>query len=296
MPTPSQPAILAPTPGFGRFLTFRLDPAEDFLPALTRLQAAAADLRAVVGLGQPLVRALGATVPGLRPFPGLCGPAITYPSTQGALWTFLGGEAPGDVLDRGRALQAMLAEGFVLEEDVDAFTYRGGRDLTGYVDGTENPVGDAALDAAFVAGQGDGLDGGTFVHTQKWVHDLARFESLPRAAQDATIGRARDTNRELAEAPPSAHVKRTAQESFSPPAFMVRRSMPWGGVEAHGLYFVGYARELERFERVLSRMAGIEDGVVDALQGFSRAVTGGWYWCPPLRDGRLDLRAVGVDQ
>lgn len=289
-----QPAILAPTPASGRFLSFRLDPSEDFRPGLTRLRAAAADPRAVVGLGAPLVLTLGADIPGLRPFPALCGPAITFPSTQGALWVFLGGDGSGEVLDRARALRATLAEGFVLEEDVETFTYRGGRDLTGYVDGTENPRGDDAVAAAFVAGLGDGLDGATFAHAQRWIHDLARFEGLPRAAQDATIGRTRDTNVEMADAPPSAHVRRTAQETFSPPAFMVRRSMPWGDVEAHGLYFAGYARDLGRFERVLSRMAGAEDGVVDALMGYSRAVSGGWYWCPPVSDGHLDLRAVGM--
>lgn len=293
MPAPYQPAVLAPVPAAGRYLTFRLDPSEDFRPALLKLRDTPATPGRVVGIGLPLALALGAEIPGLRAFTGLVGPGITFPSTQGALWVFCGGEDRSALLDEARAIRSVL-EGFVLEDEVESFTYRGGRDLTGYLDGTENPIEAAAVDAAIVDGLGPGLDGGTFAACQRWVHDLARFESLPRSAQDATMGRRRDTNEEMADAPPSAHVRRTAQEGFSPPAFLVRRSMPWGGVEAHGLYFVAYTRQLERVERILSRMAGRDDGVVDALMGYSRAVTGGWYWCPPLRGGHLDLSALGV--
>jgi putative iron-dependent peroxidase len=108
------------------------------------------------------------------------------------------------------------------------------------------------------------------------------------------VGRSRRTNEELADAPPSAHVKRTAQESFDPPAFMLRRSMPYGTVHEHGLYFVAFGATLDAFERALRRMAGLDDGIVDGLLGFSHAVSGGYYWCPPLGDdGRLDLRALG---
>jgi putative iron-dependent peroxidase len=75
---------------------------------------------------------------------------------------------------------------------------------------------------------------------------------------------------------------------------MVRRSMPFVTPEASGLYFVAYGESLDRFERVLRRMLGMEDGVVDALFGFTRAVSGGYYFCPPLDAGHLDLRALGL--
>ena len=84
-------------------------------------------------------------------------------------------------------------------------------------------------------------------------------------------------------------MKRTAQESFEPPAFMLRRSMPWSGADRHGLLFVAYGADLDRYERVLRRMVGLEDGVADALFRFSRPVTGGYYWCPPVKASRLDL-------
>jgi putative iron-dependent peroxidase len=116
---------------------------------------------------------------------------------------------------------------------------------------------------------------------------------LSSSARDAVVGRRKDTNEELADAPLSAHVKRAAQESFEPAAFMLRRSMPYGSVSEHGLYFVAYGKSLDAFERVLRRMAGLEDGVTDGLSQFTRAVSGGYYWCPPLKaDGHLDLSAI----
>lgn len=78
---------------------------------------------------------------------------------------------------------------------------------------------------------------------------------------------------------------------------MVRRSMPWGTVAESGLVFVAYGATLDPFERVLARMVGQEDGVPDALFRFTRPVTGGYYWCPPIGatgDATLDLRALGL--
>lgn len=124
---------------------------------------------------------------------------------------------------------------------------------------------------------------------QRWVHDLRRIEALPREGRDAVIGRHYEGDDEIADAPPSAHVKRAEQEAYDPPAFMLRRSMPWADATGQGLEFVAYGASLDPFERVLRRMVGLEDGVVDALFSFSRPITGGYYWCPPLRDGRLDV-------
>ena len=75
---------------------------------------------------------------------------------------------------------------------------------------------------------------------------------------------------------------------------MVRRSMPWATAQAQGLEFIAYCKSLEAFEQVLRRMAGLDDGIVDALFTFSRPVTGGYYWCPPVKSGRLDLSFVGL--
>lgn len=288
-----QPSILRPPGPLGRFHVFDL--ADSHVAPLAAVRGLADDLagaRAVVGFGQPLLSRLGVTLDGMRPFPALAGPGASPPSTQGALLCFLMGEDRGDLLHASRGVQARLGEAFRLTELVDTFTYRDSRDLTGYIDGTENPDGDAAKEAAIVRGRGLGVDGGSFVAVQRFVHDLDAFGRLPQREQDFVIGRSQETNEELDEAPESAHVKRTAQESFEPPAFMVRRSMPYVAGREAGLYFVAYGESLDRYERVLRRMLGLEDGVVDALFGISRPVSGGYYFCPPLRDGRLDLRVL----
>jgi putative iron-dependent peroxidase len=124
---------------------------------------------------------------------------------------------------------------------------------------------------------------------QRWVHDLERFRAFSRGERDLIIGRRHRDNEEIADAPPSAHVKRTAQEEFDPPAFVVRRSIPWASAREQGLEFIAYGSSLNRFERQLRRMAGLDDGITDALFRFSRPITGGYYWCPPIAGGRLDL-------
>lgn len=286
-----QPQVLAPLPSAGRFLTFGLAPGA--APAvLERLGAIPIDDSLILGLGDPLLRSAGRSLDGLRPFPALSGPGGAFPSTQGALWLFLGGADPGELLHRARRLLGLLGEGLRVDEDVASFVYGGGRDLSGYEDGTENPKDARAAEVATLRSATPGLDGSTFVAAQRWIHDLGALERLTAQERDHVIGRYRETNEEIADAPASAHVKRTAQESFTPEAFMLRRSMPWGSVGEHGLEFVAFAASLDPYERVLRRMAGLEDGIADALLRFSRPVSGGYYWCPPVRDGRLDLRAI----
>lgn len=287
-----QPTILEPVPPVATIMVFDLEPGGDPRHGLDAVSLLPTRSRSVVGVGQPMALALEAKVPGLRGFAALSGVGVSFPSNQGALWIAIGGDEHGEVLDLALEVRRKL-RGFRLLETVDAFRYRGGRDLTGYEDGTENPKDDAAVEAAIV-GEGEGLAGGSFVAAQRWVHDLERFGRNDAAARDAIFGRALATNEEIPDAVASAHVKRSAQESFDPPAFMLRRSMPWGSVSEHGLYFVAYVSELEKFERVLHRMAGLEDGVVDGLLTFTRAVSGGFYFCPPLRGDALDLRALGV--
>jgi putative iron-dependent peroxidase len=288
-----QRGVLAPVPPLARYLAFDLRPGVDPRPTVARLADLPALERTVIGIGEPLALALGARIPGLRAFPGVSGPSCSFPSTQAALWAFFAGDDATDLHDRVRAFGQRLGEGFRPIEEVSCFRYREGRDLSGYVDGTENPTGDRAIAAALVTGAGAGLDGSSFVAAQRYVHELDRLACLAPDARDAVIGRRMSDDAELADAPRSAHVKRTAQESFDPPAFVVRRSMPWGLSERHGLYFVAFGESLDRFERILRRMAGQDDGVVDALLGFTRAETGGYYWCPPLDGaGRLDLRAL----
>ena len=284
---PPQPGILAPCAPAAHFLAVRLTAPEQGAPFYEALRSLPINENVVAGLGAPLAGGAKLAVPGLRAFPVLSRPDGNVPSTQVDAWFYVRGGDSGETLHAVRALLARFPDGIEISEDVPAFKHAGGRDLSGYEDGTENPREAAAALAAFV--QEGALAGSSFVAVQRWVHDLAVLDRLDGAERDAIIGRRRDTNEEIADAPESAHVKRTAQESFDPSAFMLRRSMPYGGTREHGLYFVAFGADLDRFERMLRRMVGEDDGVTDALFRFSRPVSGGYYWCPPVGDGFLLL-------
>ena len=118
------------------------------LPVLRQLAARPATQELVLGLGPGLVQGLGRSVDGLRPFPNLSGPGCEVPSTQADIWCWFRGNDQGEVMHAGRQLTATLAPAFRRDRLVDGFTYGEGRDLSGYIDGTENPEGAAASAAA----------------------------------------------------------------------------------------------------------------------------------------------------
>ena len=292
--TPAQPGILEAIPAFSRYLLFAARPESAPAVTLAALAHRADGKALVVGLGQGLVERLGESVPGLRPFPDFSMPALAIPRTPIDLCCWLRSDERGELVHQARRLEQLLAPAFELQRGVDAFRYGTGDDLTGYEDGTENPVGEAAEQTALVAGQGTGLDGASFLALQQWQHDFNRFEAMSGLEQDHAIGRRKSDNEELDDAPASAHVKRTAQESFDPEAFVLRRSMPWARDDNCGLMFAAFASSFDAFEAQMRRMVGAEDGIRDGLFQFSQPLSGSYFWCPPLRDGKLDLRAIGL--
>ena len=292
-----QPGILAPVPPAARHLQLDLAPGAsrgDIQAALGALAASADGEALVVGIGLALADALDKDLPGLHDFPGYASGTVTIPATPHALWCWLRGHDRGTLLHEARRVERLLAPAFVLRHNLETFMYENSLDLTGYEDGTENPRDDEAITAAFASGQGPGRDGGSIAALQQWIHDLDRFQAMPPAQQDDTFGRRKSDNEEIDTAPESAHVKRTAQESFTPEAFVLRRSMPWADCGQAGLAFLAFGHDARAFEALLKRMTGQEDGIVDALFSFTRPTTGAYYWCPPMAGGRLDLRALDL--
>jgi porphyrinogen peroxidase len=297
-----QPGIFDAVPAVARYVNFVIPEkgtdAQAIKDALTRLSPLANGSDVVVGLGPSLVAALGAQVPGLHEIPDFSGHGVKVPTTPGTLWCWIRGDDLGELLHLTRKVQRALAPAFVVRHVVDAFRHSWsgthGRDLTGYEDGTENPVGEAAEEAAFAHGLGPGLDGSSYVAVQQWLHDLDAFEALAGDQANHHFGRDRVTNEELDDSPESAHVKRTAQESFDPEAFLLRRSMPWMMSMQAGLMFVAFGKSLDAFEAQMHRMAGRDDGIVDAMFRISKPVNGAYFWCPPMRGGKLDLRQLGL--
>lgn len=293
--TLAQAGILQPIPAHARYLGCQLRVGADPRTVLRRLVSQADGQATVVALGASLVRELGVQIPGLKTFTGVEGARIKLPATPTDLLLWLRGTDRGELLIRSRHLETLLAPAFDVTDITDAFNHDNGRDLTGYEDGTENPQGDDALAAALLPeSAGPGLAGSSFVAVQRWQHHMSRFEAMSRHQQDDTIGRTRESNEELDDAPASAHVKRTAQESFEPEAFVLRRSMPWAEGNEGGLVFTAFGHSFDAFEAQLRRMSGAEDGITDALFSFTEPQTGAYFWCPPVLDGALDLRALGL--
>ena len=297
-----QPGILEPVPPVARYVLFQLtDPGVDagaIKEALTRLTPLVNGSDVVVGIGPSLVKALGADIPNLHEFPDFSLGEVKVPVTPGTLWCWMRGSDLGDLLHVTRKVQKALAPAFAVRHAIDAFRHawddKHGKDLTGFEDGTENPEGELAVEAAFAHGLGEGIDGSSYVAVQQWVHDLDAFEALGDEEREHHFGRRRESNEEIEDAPETAHVKRTAQESFDPEAFVLRRSMPWMMSMQAGLMFVAFGKSHQAFEQQMRRMAGHDDGIVDAMFSISKPVTGAYFWCPPMRDGRLDLRRLGL--
>jgi len=290
----AQAGILAEAVPLARYVVFAQRGGSEPGDALRKLAAERVGARRVVGIGASVVASLATEIPGLRSFPVHETAGVTVPSTPAALWCWLRGSDRGDLIHETRALSRLLEDAFECVDVIDGFVHRDSRDLSGYIDGTENPTGERAAEVAIAKTGGPGLAGSSFVSVQQWIHDLESFDAMTQQARDATIGRRLRDNEEIDDAPESAHVKRAAQESFDPEAFMLRRSMPWAQADTHGLMFVAFAASLEPFEAVLRRMVGAEDGIVDALFDFTQPVTGNHFWCPPSRDDGLDLRVLGI--
>jgi putative iron-dependent peroxidase len=209
-----QQGILAPIDAAARYLTFTISNEDKVAATLTALRAVVSGRDTVVGIGHSLVERFGRPIDGLTDFPAFAVKDRQLPATPADVWVWLRSDDRGELTLRSRALERLLAPAFELQDAVDAFRYANDRDLSGYEDGTENPTGDDAVAAAIVSGKGAGLDGASFVAVQQWLHDFDKMESIPSGDMDNIIGRRKSDNEELDDAPESAHVKRTSQESF----------------------------------------------------------------------------------
>jgi porphyrinogen peroxidase len=200
------------------------------------------------------------------------------PATQHDAVLWLSGSAYDVVFDESRQAMATLSGLASVAEETSSWPYRYDRDLTGFIDGTENP---SLLEAPDVLVVPDGLPGagGTILLLQKWAHEAARWESLEVGAQERVIGRRKSDSVELDPRPADSHVAKTDQDDFG---HVFRRNMPYGTVTNHGTMFVGFSADQRRLSKMLDSMAGVADGVRDALTNYTKPLTGAYYFIPSI--------------
>ncbi len=284
MPTP-QSAIFRQGLRAHEHLEFDLKPGV----SVDAVRAAFAQLKdggivqsAVAGFSERLWRLLAPATeipPGLAPLASIHGTAGTMPAQPHDAWLWLADRGPDLNLDAGRQALAALAPVLTLAEDTQGFVYRDGRDLTGFIDGTENPSLEEAPGVALIA-DGPGA-GGSFALVQRWRHNLTRFQALSQEEQERTIGRTKPDSVQLLDLPPTSHVARMVVETAAGELKIWRRSVPWGKASVNGLQSIAFSADPQRFVLMLQRMYGAApDGLADRMLEFSQPETGALYFVP----------------
>jgi putative iron-dependent peroxidase len=219
-----------------------------------------------------------ATVPGVTGFnEELTGAAgYTLPATQHDIVVWLTGAAYDVVFDLSRDIVIELAGQAKLVHEMVGWPYHRDLDLTGFMDGTENPTLIEATAVALIPPGSPG-EGGSVLLLQQWEHDAAGWEGLPVPSQETVIGRRKTDSVELDPRPPSSHVSRTDQDQFGQ---IFRRNIAYGSVARHGTIFVGFSATQQTLARMLDSMIGRSDGAPDHLTRFTHALTGANYFVP----------------
>lgn len=306
MPQP-QPGIIPEPSQNALFLILRvLEPATHGpavasvaagVPVLVR-KIGAIDPRAkavcTVGFGSELwdVISPGKQPASLRPFKAIEALGRSAPSTGGDMLLHIISKRQDLNFELAMRIRRQLGEKVEVMEEVHGFRYLDTRDLTGFIDGTENPKGRERAKVALIGSEDPAFTGGSYVFTQRYVHNLKKWATVPEGEQEKVIGRRKRDSRELPDRdkPPTAHISRVVIEEHGEEIEIVRHSFPYGNLSESGLFFIAYSKNLDIPEKMLSRMMGTTgDGLHDHLMEYSQAVSGATFFAPSL----AMLRSLG---
>jgi len=198
------------------------------------------------------------------------------PATQHDVVIWLTGSGYDVVFDLSREVVTHLTGQAELKHEMVGWPYHHDLDLTGFIDGTENPTLVEAAAIALVP-TGSRGEGGSVLLLQQWEHDARAWEGLPVPSQEAVIGRRKSDSAELDPRPVTSHVARTDQDEFRK---ILRRNIAYGSVARHGTIFVGFSGDQRTLAAMLDSMIGRGDDPPDELTRFTHAVTGAYYFVP----------------
>jgi len=309
--------VSAPLARFAIFLVVALNPGSDnrttlrsFCGDLAKLLRAVgfrdieAGLSCVLGFGsEAWDRLFGPPRPAeLHPFREIRAGARVAISTPGDLLFHIRAKRMDMCFELATQIITRLGDTVSPVDEVHGFRYFDDRDLLGFVDGTENPTGQAAIDAVVVGEEDAEFAGGSYVIVQKYLHDLAGWNALSTESQEAIIGRKKLSDIELDDSikPTSAHNALTTIVEDGKEIKILRDNMPFGNAAQgeFGTYFIGYSRSPSTIEKMLENMfIGLPPGNYDRLLDFSRAVTGNLFFVPSatfLENVADDQPAVAV--
>ncbi|MEV0537604.1 Dyp-type peroxidase [Kitasatospora sp. NPDC050463] len=293
-------AVLTPLTNAAIFLVLTIDPGgeqavRELLPDLADLRRAVgfrareAELTCVTGIGSDAWDRLfaGPRPAELHPFREVAGARHRAPATPGDLLLHLRAGRLDLCFELAGHLTRRLDGAATVVDSVHGFRYFDDRDLLGFVDGTENPEGRAAADAVVIGAEDARFAGGSYVIVQKYLHELAAWNTLPVEQQERAVGRTKLTDIELDDAtkPADSHVALTTVTGPDGEERQIMRfNMAFGsfaGGGEFGTYFIGYARTPEVTEEMLRNMfVGRPPGSHDRLLDFSTAVTGSLFHVP----------------
>ena len=300
LPTQAQ-AVLAPPARAAIFLVVTVRPGAegDVLELLSDVEGLTRSvgfrepelqLSCVVGVGARMWdRLYGSPRPaGLHPLPVFAGAAHAAVSTPGDLLFHLRAQRFDLCFELATQLMNRLDGRADVADEVHGFRYFDERDLLGFVDGTENPVGAAAAAAVFVGQEDPAFTGSSYVVVQKYRHDMDAWNALPVEEQERVIGRSKLSDIEMPDAikPADSHIAlNTIVDDDGTERQIVRDKLPFGSVggKEFGTYFIGYAATPDVIEQMLTNMfVGNPPGTHDRILDFSTAVTGTLFFVPTL--------------
>jgi porphyrinogen peroxidase len=282
------------------FLVVTVDPGDDNAATVRSLCADLATLLRAIGFREPAQNLSCIMGFGSAAWDRLFGeprPAELHPFRELRAGSRHAVATPGDILFHIRAermdlcfelatqIMNRLGGAVAPVDEVHGFRYFDSRDLLGFVDGTENPTGQEAVDAVLIDDEDPAFAGGSYVIIQKYLHDMAGWNALSTEMQERIIGRTKLSDIELADGvkPSWAHSALTVIEKNGREIKIVRANMPFGvaGEGEFGTYFIGYSRSPSTIEQMLENMfIGRPSGNYDRILDFSRAVTGNLFFVP----------------